>query len=283
MMSKNYFSINFAFWFNASYICIKLFIMKRFIIISVLFLSFTMVYGVNPAKEYRYTPSDYKMVYNQHSILTSDGYKLNAWSFPQKDTTADVALIAYGDAGNMGEWLGMAYLLNSMGMEVWMFDYRGFGHSDEFATQRSVLVYDEFYNDFESVVKYVYNQNNRPIILCGISMGTILVNRLLKQGDYSDMVKACILDGFITDVNLTISRLNNSGKNVIVPDIFTKMKNDMPYQLPMFIIHGTNDRICKVDDYSTIKNNSVTLISLFNNGHIQSLFDNYDLLYKVIY
>lgn len=88
---------------------------------------------------------------------------------------------------------------------------------------------------------------------------------------------------FITDVNLTISRLNNSGKNVIVPDIFTKMKNDMPYQLPMFIIHGTNDRICKVDDYSTIKNNSVTLISLFNNGHIQSLFDNYDLLYKVIH
>jgi fermentation-respiration switch protein FrsA (DUF1100 family) len=63
---------------------------------------------------------------------TSDNVELNGWFFPANTNSprAQMAvLICHGNAGNIGDRLDMCKALLQMGLNVFSFDYRGFGRS----------------------------------------------------------------------------------------------------------------------------------------------------------
>src|SRR5437867_89875 len=65
-------------------------------------------------------------------LTASDGVKLNAWFFPadQNAPHAHLAvLFCHGNAGNIGTRLGICRALLATGVNVFLFDYRGYGHS----------------------------------------------------------------------------------------------------------------------------------------------------------
>ena len=63
---------------------------------------------------------------------TSDGLRLNGWFFPARTNSSRAALvmlICHGNAGNISHRLGMCDALLSTGVNVFVFDYRGYGRS----------------------------------------------------------------------------------------------------------------------------------------------------------
>lgn len=121
----------------------------------ILLVSLTAARAINPQKAYTYTPKDFGIEYVEDSVVTSDGYRINIWNLPGTEENGRSVLIACADAGNMGQWLGIGATLCFLGYDVWMFDYRGFGGSQDFATDRDMLYHSEYLRDFGAVLEHV--------------------------------------------------------------------------------------------------------------------------------
>lgn len=66
-------------------------------------------------------------------FASGDGVKLNGWFFPANTNSHRahlVAMICHGNAGNIGNSLHLCELLLAKGMNVFAFDYRGYGRSE---------------------------------------------------------------------------------------------------------------------------------------------------------
>lgn len=55
--------------------------------------------------------------------------QLDGWWIPAEDRRAPLALLLHGGAGNMADAVPLAQLLHNTGLQVFLFDYRGFGRS----------------------------------------------------------------------------------------------------------------------------------------------------------
>ena len=137
----------------------------------ILVFSLTAARAINPQKEYTYTPKDFGIEYIEDSVVTSDGYRINIWNLPGTEENGRSVLIACADAGNMGQWLGIGATLCFLGYDVWMFDYRGFGGSQDFATDRDRLYHSEYLRDFGAVLEHVAVLRDRPVDVLAFSMG----------------------------------------------------------------------------------------------------------------
>jgi pimeloyl-ACP methyl ester carboxylesterase len=87
-----------------------------------------------PQKEYLRTPHDINLAYEQVSTLGADGIELNSWFLPavtdnNKTENSPVVLFLHGNAENISTHIGSVYWLPEQGVDVFLLDYRGFGHS----------------------------------------------------------------------------------------------------------------------------------------------------------
>ncbi|HIZ85202.1 MAG TPA: hypothetical protein IAC04_01785, partial [Candidatus Coprenecus stercoravium] len=135
----------------------------------ILFVSLTAARAINPQKKYTYTPKDFGIEYVEDSVVTSDGYRINIWNLPGTGENGRPVLIACADAGNMGQWLGIGATLCFLGYDVWMFDWRGFGGSQDFATDRDMLYHSEYLRDFGAVLEHVAVIRDRPVDVLAFS------------------------------------------------------------------------------------------------------------------
>ena len=94
----------------------------------------------------------------------------------------------------MGYWLYMGAYFQACGLDVWLYDYRGFGGSSEFEIDRDCLFHNEFVADLAAVAGYVYKKTSAAPVLLGLSMGTIIINEYLKDTDIP--VTHVIYDGY---------------------------------------------------------------------------------------
>ena len=71
----------------------------------------------------------------------------------------------------MGDWVHLGRFLQLYGIDVWLYDYRGFGASSDFSIERNQLFHTEFVSDLSAVSNYVYYRTGKVPYLMGISMG----------------------------------------------------------------------------------------------------------------
>ena len=133
------------------------------------------------------------------SIETKDGLSLNVWHLPSSGPGAPI-IISQSDAGNTGEWLCLGLYLQAYGLDVWMYDYRGFGESEDFPIVQNQLFHLEFTEDLAAVCDYVYSKTGKALVLMGISMGSIVVNEYIRKADIP--VSHLVFDGYVAGQSL---------------------------------------------------------------------------------
>ena len=216
--------------------------MKRTLIISILILNAITLAAIKPNRVYSYTPDKLDLTYEEFKVKTDDGYALNVWHLPSEGEGTPV-IISQSDAGNMGDWLYLGLYLQAYGLDVWMYDYRGFGQSDDFAIVQNQLFHMEFVKDLDAVSKYVYQKTGMSPALLGISMGTIIVNEYLRVAD--SPVSKVVFDGYVSDPKAWNSRLTANGKTVTLPDGYKNRKYRQKNHDVLFIVSEN-------DTYSTL-------------------------------
>ena len=189
-----------------------------------------------PTKAIELTPMDAGLKYEDIFFNTDDNLKLNGWFIPAKDPRGTL-LFCHGNAGNISHRIEIIEIFNKLSLNVFIFDYRGYGKSKGSPTEEGL------YRDARAAYKNLLsrkNINKDAIVIYGKSIGANVAI------DLASKVKAAAL---ISESGFTSAY--DMGKKLfpffpikwiitIKYDAATKIKN---IPIPKLIIHSQDDEI----------------------------------------
>ena len=82
-----------------------------------------------PARQIIATPEDRGMVFEDVYLFTSDNVRIHGWFVPAPDARGTI-LFFHGNAGNISGRLESISIFNDLKLNVFIFDYRGYGDSE---------------------------------------------------------------------------------------------------------------------------------------------------------
>lgn len=135
------------------------------LLLLIYFLQAHLVY--HPYKNITLTPADLGYEFEDLEINTEDGFRLHGWFVPVENADLTV-LYFHGNAGNISGRLETIQLLHQLGLNVLIFDYRGYGRSEGKPTEEGT------YRDATAVWNYLANHKNIAadnIVIMGRSLG----------------------------------------------------------------------------------------------------------------
>lgn len=137
-----------------------------------------------PSAAYVGTPADVGLPYDELRLTASDGVSIAAWLLPH-DTPRARIIFCHGNAGNISHRLFTLRALHDMGLEVLIFDYRGFGKSDGSPNERGT------YLDAEAAWNHVQDldaDHPLPLVIFGRSLGGAVAIELASRHEPNALV-----------------------------------------------------------------------------------------------
>lgn len=123
------------------------------------------------------TPSQIRLDYEDLRLPTEDGETLHGWWVPAQDARGTI-LFFHGNAGNVTTRLETIKTLHDLRLNVFIFDYRGYGESTGEPTERGL------YKDAEAAWHHLISARKIPpgkIILHGRSLGAGVATWLAER------------------------------------------------------------------------------------------------------
>ena len=130
-----------------------------------------------PARDVTLTPAAANLRYEEVTLRTSDGETLQAWFVPAQGSTTTL-LYCHGNAGNIGDRVPALALFHELGLTVFMFEYRGYGHSTGTPTEAGT------YRDAQAAWDYLTQIRKLApghIVVMGRSLGGAVAAWLAAQ------------------------------------------------------------------------------------------------------
>ncbi|MBK5284368.1 MAG: alpha/beta hydrolase [Bacteroidia bacterium] len=197
---------------------------EKFIIVLVVTMFITSVessFALNPSRTYKVKPEKYGMQYKEEKIKTKDDMILNTWFFETTKKTTNWLVISHSGDGNMADNIELCGQFLSAGLNVVMYDYRGYGESSEFTIDPDIFIYPQFITDLNTVLDYL--RKSRAITkfdLFGIGIGGGLS---LGVGANRPETKKIVADGPWTGLEIMKKKYKEKkDKDIIIPFGFDK-------------------------------------------------------------
>ncbi|MDR2920420.1 MAG: lysophospholipase [Tannerella sp.] len=246
---------------------------SNLILFILLFHSFFIYgYSLNPEKSYKYTVDDYGINFSDSlKISTSDGYNIFTYFFdPSGKNLRKTIIISYGDAGNLSYCFSYARRLTRCGYSVVLFDYRGFGKSDEFKINKEQLFYTEFAKDLSAVINETKSRYPQNLVgVMAFSMGTIITT-LINDVDPIDFI---IAENYVTNIYTVRERLKNIPKHhspFLLPEDLTNdeyLSKIKKIKTPVLVFSSSLDRVTTLEDSYALSENNQCKIIIYEGEH----------------
>ena len=191
-----------------------------------------------PERELIGTPADEGLEYEDVFFSASDGVQIHGWFVPgESDTTL---LWFHGNAGNVSHRVDNISLLHErLGINIFIFDYRGYGRSEGTVSEKGM------YMDAEAAMDHLRSRNaDEKLVLFGRSLGAgVAVEMATRHPVY-----AIILESPFTSIE-AIAKHTNPVLSAVVPvgavlrskyDSLAKIKD---VRSPLMVLHGDRDEI----------------------------------------
>lgn len=157
------------------------------ILVWLLFGSFVVWFGIQwighrllfPGDRiFRSGPEDTDLTVEDVEFCAEDGTALHGWWFPKKDARG-VLLVCHGNAGNVSDRLWIAEDLRDVPMDVFIFDYRGYGKSKGIASEKGTGL--DVMAAYEVARARLGGMENPPIVVYGRSLGGAVALQLASK------------------------------------------------------------------------------------------------------
>jgi len=123
------------------------------------------------------TPTEWGLAYEDVFLDTGDGVRLHGWYIPHHGSK-QVLLFFHGNAGNISHRGASVEIFHRLGLNVFIFDYRGYGMSQGKTDEPGL------YKDARAAWGYLINERGfeqEDIILFGRSLGGAVAAKLATQ------------------------------------------------------------------------------------------------------
>lgn len=204
-----------------------------------------------PDKEVLITPEQGQLIYENVSLAGEQGV-LSGWWLPAQGKAKGTVIFAHGNAGNMGGHIGSVYWLPKRGYNLFMFDYRGYGHSDGKPTATGIV------DDTQRAIAYVQQRSEaqQGIVLYGHSLGGATGLSALATLDSRANIKGAIIDSaFANYRSIAREKVASHWLTVILYPLVPLLVTGEPVPeklvgqlspLPVYISHSAQDRVIPI-------------------------------------
>ena len=182
------------------------------------------------------TPQQIGLAFEDVELVTEDKVRLHGWFIPS-DNARGTVLFFHGNAGNISHRLDSIAIFNRMSLNVFIFDYRGYGQSQGRVTEAGT------YLDAEAAWSYLIETrsiNADKIVVFGRSLGSSIAAWLTSGHTPAGL----ILESSFSSVPSIAQRL--------YPFLPTKWLTKFSYDTqlyvssiacPLLVVHSKNDEI----------------------------------------
>ncbi|MFC2049020.1 alpha/beta hydrolase [Elusimicrobiota bacterium] len=212
------------------------------ILYAVILLYFTITQSrfiYFPSHEYAGVPTEIGLPYESISFRTEDKVRLSGW-FIYAENSRGVVLFCHGNAGNISHRLASIMTFSSLGYDVFIFDYRGYGKSEGKPTERGT------YLDVKAAYNYLVKKRQvfpEEIIVFGRSLGGVIAAWLVKEVE----VKAIIIESAFTSIKDLGAQLYPFIPVRLLSRFDYNAKEYLRYvNCPLLIVHSRDDEIIPI-------------------------------------
>lgn len=211
--------------------------------------------------------SDYKFNYSapfeEINIPSSGNITLNGLLFKTDQPSKGLVFYLHGNGGSLEGWGYMSDVYTKLGYDLFLLDYRSYGKSGGEITSK-----DEFLEDIKTAYQFMTKSYSEDkIVVAGFSIGTgpaawlsgeAHPKMLILQAPYYDLASVAIKR--FPMVPMSLLRYN-----------FTTSEYLKKVKCPVFMFHGTNDKVVAYENSVRIKaeNPKVKFFTIEGLGHIK--------------
>ena len=189
-----------------------------------------------PIARLQQVPSDWGLAYEDVSFSTADGVNLHGWFLPVPGAE-QVLLFFHGNAGNISHRRESIEIFQRLGLSVFIFDYRGYGHSDGTPDEKGL------YLDARAAWRYLTEEKRfKPgnIVIFGRSLGGSVAVNLAADVYARGLILESTMSSareFAREVFRILSRL------VVIRYDFDTLQHIQQVHYPVLVLHSPDDEI----------------------------------------
>lgn len=205
---------------------------------------------------------DFSSSFEEHFLEMSDGAIINALHF-KSDSSKGLILYFHGNAGSLRRWGEVVEPFVSLGFDVLIMDYRGYGKSTGKRTYKKML------SDADQLYEFALSKSPEDkLIVYGRSLGSSFASHLAGK---NNPLKLILETPF-----LSLGDIANRVAPIYPPSYLLRFnfKNHEALKeatCPIYIFHGTEDNVVPFqsgkDLYETLDPNQASLIVVEGGGH----------------
>ena len=131
----------------------------------------------SPVRDVSYTPGELELDFEDVVFKSDDGLQLSGWHVPAQNSEFTV-LFCHGNGGNMMHRLDSINIFHDLGLNCFIFDYRGYGDSQGKPSEEGT------YLDAGAAYKWLIEGKKTPpdnIIIFGRSLGGSIAAQLASR------------------------------------------------------------------------------------------------------
>lgn len=188
-----------------------------------------------PERGLHTTPAAAGLAYRDVAFGTEDGERLHGWWIPATRSRGHV-LHCHGNAGSIADRLFEAQMVTTLGLDVFLFDYRGYGRSSGRPHEQGT------YRDARAARAALLAQagvDERRILYVGESLGGAVATWLALEAP----PRGLLLRSTFTSVRAMARVHYGFVPAALVPNAYATIDCIGRLRCPVLIVHGSQDEI----------------------------------------
>ncbi len=252
-------------------------IIKIILLVAVAIALFNILVFINqpnmlfyPYRQLDATPADWGMQYEDVVITTSDGMRLHGWYLPAANAKK-VVLFFHGNAGNISHRSDSLAIFHSLGINVFIIDYRGYGKSEGSVTEQGLYL--------DAMAAWDYLTGTRlfkpdDIVIFGRSLGGAVATTLAGKVQPHALIIESTFSSTRDMANLMMPLLS---RVIIMRYAFDTERAIKSVNVPVLVMHSRDDEIIpfelgkKVYEAANESKTFYLLVGGHNDGFIKSM------------
>jgi uncharacterized protein len=189
-----------------------------------------------PLSELEATPAEAGMAYEDVFLTAADGVRLHGWWVPAERDRGAV-LFCHGNAGNISHRLESIAVFRRLGLNVLIFDYRGYGRSGGSPDEEGT------YRDAEAAYRYLREErgiNPGRIVIFGRSLGGAMAIELARRVEAAALVCESTFTSAAEMGKLIYPSLP---VGLIIRNKYDSLSKVSALTLPVLFIHSPEDEL----------------------------------------
>ena len=192
-----------------------------------------------PEKNLNQNPTDVGLDFEDVNFTSSDGVKLHGWFISVKNSIG-VLLFCHGNAGNISHRLESIQTFTRLGLNVFIFDYRGYGQSQGKMTESGS------YLDVTAAWNYLIKTKNldpQNMVIFGRSLGGSIATWLAQNNNQAALI---IESTFTSTRDMAVKHYPFLPVRLLLKFDFQTINYIQKVKSPILIIHSENDEIVPI-------------------------------------